>query len=139
MIEAPPRRAEGTVRFDRQVVPMEPDMVEANVAELPEKTVRAERPRAFYGLMWETALRTGTLQRLRTPEDYRPGDRALQVRDKADKSRFGRELPLKEAARAILDAVCNKRGEGLIFGRHTTAVKRSGRRRSGPVPGRIRF
>jgi hypothetical protein len=40
----------------------------------------------------------------------------LVIRNEADKNRFGRELPLSEAARDALDSVCPK--SGSIFGRH---------------------
>ena len=41
-------------------------------------------------------LRPGTLQRLRAPDDYRPGSRFLRIRAEADKARYARELPLSE-------------------------------------------
>ena len=88
---------------------------------LPEttKAPRAPTPypvRDWYVVAWETALRPRTLAKLSAPDDYRRGATTLIIRDEADKSRFGRELPLSEAARAALDRVCPK--EGLLFGDH---------------------
>lgn len=40
----------------------------------------------------------------------------MLIRDEADKNRFGRELPLTEAARAALDHICPD--VGLLFGSH---------------------
>ena len=40
----------------------------------------------------------------------------LIIRDEVDKNRFGRELPLSDAARAAFDSVCPE--SDLIFGRH---------------------
>jgi integrase len=40
----------------------------------------------------------------------------LLIRDEVDKNRFGRELPLSEAARRALDQVCPDMG--LLFGSH---------------------
>jgi site-specific recombinase XerC len=71
-------------------------------------------PRAFYTVMWETGLRTGTIARLSVPEHYEPGRSALSVTDAIDKVRFGRELPLTSRARDVLDAVSPRRG--LVFG-----------------------
>jgi integrase len=47
---------------------------------------------------------------------YRPGNSTLLIRDEADKSRFGRELPLSDRARAALDRICPE--AGLLFGSH---------------------
>jgi hypothetical protein len=67
--------------------------------QLPEQTSapRAQVPylvRSWYVVAWETALRPRTLAKLRAPDDYRKGATTLIIRDEADKSRFGRELPL---------------------------------------------
>jgi integrase len=48
--------------------------------------------------------------------DYHRGATSLHIRDEIDKNRFGRELPLTDAARAALDSVCPT--SGLIFGAH---------------------
>ena len=91
------------------------------LAHLPEQTSapRAQVPypvRDWYVVAWETALRPRTLAKLRAPDDYRKGASTLLIRDEADKSRFGRELPLSDEARAALDRVCPK--AGLLFGDH---------------------
>jgi integrase len=74
------------------------------------------QPRAFFELMWETGLRTGTLARISVPEDYEHGRATLSIRNEIDKARFGRELPLSVRARQILDEVAPRRG--LVFGEH---------------------
>jgi integrase len=61
-------------------------------------------------------LRPQTIDQLRAPDDYRPGNRSLLIRDEVDKNRFGREVPLSAAARAALDQVCPE--VGLLFGSH---------------------
>ena len=68
-----------------------------------------------------------TLAKLRAPDDYRRGATTLIIRDEADKSRFGRELPLSEAARAAPDPVCPK--EGLLLGVTTVGCCCDERRR----------
>jgi hypothetical protein len=70
---------------------------------LPETTraPRAPQPypvRDWYVVAWETALRPRTLAKLCAPDDYREDAATLIIRDEADKSRFGRELPLSVAA-----------------------------------------
>jgi integrase len=72
--------------------------------------------RDWYVVAWETALRPRTLAKLSAPDDYRKGAATLLIRDEADKSCFGRELPLSDAARAALNRVCPK--AGLLFGDH---------------------
>jgi integrase len=95
--------------------------VAAIVARLPAywSAPRAPVPypvRARYIVAWETALRPRTIGKLAAPADYRPGATTLQIRDEVDKNRFGRELPISDAARAALDSVCP--ASGLIFGHH---------------------
>ena len=101
MIESPSRRSVGTTKFDRKVVELEPCEVEAILGQLPERTGHGGKPKAFYVAMWETGLRTATLQQLRVPDDYAKGRQTLVVRDEADKARFGRELPLSDRARTV--------------------------------------
>jgi integrase len=67
-------------------------------------------------MSWETALRPRTIAKLLAPTDYHRAATSLHIRDEIDKNRFGRELPLTDAARAALDSVCPP--AGLIFGAH---------------------
>jgi integrase len=123
-IETPGRRVIGTPvagARKRQFQVFTAKEVARIIAHLPEHTSapRARLPyavRAWYILAWETALRPRTLAKLRAPDDYRKGTATLVIRDEADKSRFGRELPLSDAARDALDGVCPE--VGLIFGDH---------------------
>jgi integrase/recombinase XerC len=112
---------------DRRVVELEAEEVAAILAHLPERGRGGSRPRAFYELMWETGLRTGTLARLSVPEDFERGRRVLTIRDEIDKARFGRELPLTARAVTVLDAVAPKRG--LVFGQRDLrdALRRAAR------------
>jgi site-specific recombinase XerD len=100
--------------------------ITAILAKLPEwtKPRRVSGPpfpvRARYELAWETALRPATLDKLLAPDDYQKGARRLLIRDAADKTRFGRELPLSSRARRALDSVIP--ASGLIFGKHDCRV-----------------
>jgi integrase/recombinase XerC len=126
-VASPPARAQGHAVHDRRVVELEAEEVAAILAHLPERGRGGSRPRAFYELMWETGLRTGTLARLSVPEDFERGRRVLTIRDEIDKARFGRELPLTARAVTVLDAVAPKRG--LVFGQRDLrdALRRAAR------------
>jgi integrase len=87
--------------------------MDAVVRALPERTRDGQSFRAYFEIMRETGLRPGTPQRLRAPEDYRPGSQFLRIRAEADKARYARELPLSERAREVLDKVCPN--EGILF------------------------
>ena len=114
-VMSPPTRAKGHTVHDRRVVELEPEEVQAILSNLAERTRHGSRPRAFYELMWETGLRSGTLERLSVPEDFEVGRPVLAIRDEIDKARFGRELPLTSRARTVLDSVAPRRG--LVFGK----------------------
>jgi integrase len=91
------------------------------IANLPEqapiKSTGEKIPvRARFQVAWETSLRPATLDKLRVPENYRPGAACLTITDRVDKNRFRRELPISEAARKALDSVCP--AAGVIFGAH---------------------
>jgi integrase len=126
-VPSPPARAQGHAVHDRRVVELEAEEVAAILAHLPERGRGGSRPRAFYELMWETGLRTGTLARLSVPEDFERGRRVLTIRDEIDKARFGRELPLTARAVTVLDAIAPKRG--LVFGQRDLrdALRRAAR------------
>lgn len=120
MAEAPavrsiPKRATGTPAAEQRRIDLTPELAEAIIAALPERTAKGNRARAFYAFMWETGLRRSTLWALRAPDDYQPGRQTLRIRKEADKSRYERELPLSPAARQVLDAVCPE--VGAIFPR----------------------
>jgi integrase len=119
----PPRRAVGTpYKVRRRGKPTELDIDEVRklINSLDEWSAsRRVKPfpiRARFILEFETTLRPATLSELSVPENYQPGARGLTITDEIDKSRFGRELPLTEEARAALDAVCPE--QGVIFGEH---------------------
>lgn len=114
-IPNPPTKAAGKNPSPKIRVELTPDQIEVFIAALPVRTKRGKHPaRAFARVMWETGLRYSTLTGIRTPEDYRRGDEALQIRAEIDKARFGRRLPLSQAAREALDEACPD--VGLIFG-----------------------
>ena len=72
--------------------------------------------RKRFVVAWETGLRPATLNEIGAPIDYHRGATELVLRDEIDKVRYGRKLPLTEAARAALDSITPD--VGLIFGRH---------------------
>jgi len=110
-----PRRATGTAHPSgrRKRIVLSPEEMDAIVAALPERTRDGHPCQAYFAIMRETGLRPGTLQRLRAPDDYRPGAPFLKIRAEADKARYEREVPLTARAREVLDEVCPN--EGLIF------------------------
>jgi integrase/recombinase XerC len=110
-----PRRATGTAHPSgrRKRIVLSPQEMDAIVGALPERTRDGHPCRAYFAVMRETGLRPGTLQRLRAPDDYRPGAPFLKIRAEADKARYEREVPLTVRAREVLDEICLD--EGLIF------------------------
>jgi len=110
-----PRRATGTAHPSgrRKRIDLSPEEMDAIVRALPTRTRDGQPLRGYFELMRETGLRPGTLQRLRAPDDYRPGSQFLRIRAEADKARYARELPLSERAREVLDDVCTD--EGILF------------------------
>lgn len=123
-IETPGRRVLGTsVPNARKKIALifTVDEIAAIISNLPEywSAPRAREPypvRARYIVAWKTALWPQTLGKIASPTDYRKGATTLVNRNEVDKNRFGRELPLSDAARQALDGVCPT--SGLIFGRH---------------------
>lgn len=118
-ITSPARTATGT-EYDggkrkKVRVELSEEEVERILAALPERTRKKLPARAYFVTMYETTLRRETLFSLKSPGDYAKGRTTLRIRDEADKARFGREVPLSDAARAALDSVCPE--EGLIFPR----------------------
>jgi site-specific recombinase XerC len=110
-----PRRATGTAHPSgrRKRIDLSPEEMDAIVRALPTQTRDGQPLRAYFEIMRETGLRPGTLQRLRAPDDYRPGSRFLRIRAEADKARYAREVPLTARAREVLDAACP--AEGILF------------------------
>lgn len=119
-----PVRAQGTpyaVRRRGKATELSPEESRKIVDALTEWSSARGSQRAFpirdrFVVSRETALRPATLNKLSAPEHYSRGRETLTITDSIDKARFGRELPLSEAARAALDRVVPERG--LIFGRH---------------------
>ena len=108
----------GTRKAEHLAVP--PDVAQAVLGALPEWSSQRHpdrfRVRAYFCVLWETGLRPSTVQRLRVPEHYRAGATHLAIADEIDKARFGRKLPLTDAARAALDGACPE--SGPLFGEH---------------------
>jgi integrase len=119
-----PRRATGTAFRTRRrgkATELSPEECEALIASLPQRSrprgdVGSYPIRARFIVAHETALRPATLDALSVPEHYSRGLKQLVITDEIDKARFGRVLPLTDAARRALDSVA--RGPGLIFGAH---------------------
>jgi len=118
-----PKRATGTPHSQRRrgaATNLSPEECRALIAQLPEwssnKVGKKPHPlRARFIVAHETSLRPATLDALRVPEHYARGASTLIITDDIDKARFGREVPLSEAAKAALESVCRP---GLLFGRH---------------------
>lgn len=104
---------------------LSPEQVQAVLAALPEWSTGGNgrhagqaryAVRARWIVAYETGLRPSTIDKLSAPGNYSRGATELVIDDDEDKARFGRVLPLTEAARAALDSVCPR--EGLLFGEH---------------------
>lgn len=97
-----------------------PAQVKALLAALPVTSTSKRTPpfpiRDRFVVAYETGLRPGTLDALSVPEHYQKGAETLLLTDDADKIRWGRELPLSNAARAALDRCAP--AQGAIFGEH---------------------
>jgi integrase len=122
------------VRRRVAAVELSPEQTLALIAALPEwSTSRKVTPFAVRGrfeVAYETSLRPSTLDRIEAPDHYRAGESLLRLSDDTDKARWGRDVPLTERARAALDAVLARHGEGYtgpIFGEHdyTTHIRRA--------------
>lgn len=128
VIKPPHARATGTPdrkrNPKREPTPLEPEEIERVLEQLQRETRRGGRPWAYHVVMWETALRHGTLAELEAPGDYHRRRKTLRIRAEIDKARTERELPITARARAALDSVCPKR-RGLLFGprRYREALK----------------
>lgn len=100
-----------------------PNDIRRVLAALPEcsKLVRGKRLviRDRFVVAYETSLRPRTIGSISVPEHYTRGSVSLVITDDIDKVRFGRTVPLTDAARAALDAHCPE--EGVIFGEHDFA------------------
>lgn len=122
-LPALPRRAPGTPFAQRRrglATQLSPEECRALIEALPVwSTPRHNRPafivRARFVVAYETTLRPATLDALSAPEHYSKGAATLRIADEIDKARFGRDVPLTDAARTALDSVA---GAGLLFGDH---------------------
>lgn len=128
-VEVPrlPKRALGTpwAKRRRKGAPeLSPEHIRAVLREWPEWSsacqLDAEQypARARFHVQYETGLRSSTVDRLRVPEHYSPGQSFLRLTPDIDKARFGREVPLTKRARRILDYLIRKLGpnfEGPLF------------------------
>lgn len=133
-----PPKAKGKRVGPQRVKPVEitPDEARRIIEKLPEhsKTIDGRKwpIRDRFAFMWETALRPASISRLRVPEHWRPGQRAVELEDEDDKGRFGRTVDLTPMAIAILRRQAPK--SGPIFGDHcfTKALKAAARAVLGP-------
>ena len=118
VLEAVPEYRAPKITSDFSPLCLEAAQVDRILAALPVKATTGRHAgkhvRARFVFAWETALRPGTIERLRV-DDYDRAQKRLRVRDSIDKARFGRDLPLSERARRALEAVAPS--SGLIFGR----------------------
>ena len=86
------------------------------ISRLPDKSPTGFWVRARFELMYETGLRSTTIDALSVPEHYSRGSRSLRITDEIDKEGLARSVPLSDRARAILMRCAPKKG--LIFGEH---------------------
>jgi site-specific recombinase XerD len=101
---------------DHQPICLTREQMEQLLAELPERTrIKKSPARAWFVVMWATSFRKGTMARLRW-EDVDLKARTITVRASADKKKYGRTVPLTEAAVQALKALSP--GIGLVFGTH---------------------
>jgi integrase len=96
------------------------EQARAIIDQLPEWSKRKTNRypvRAFFELAYETGLRPySTLAKLEVPRHYTKGAKVLTITEDIDKAKFARQVPLSEASRRWLDAVCP--ASGVIFGKH---------------------
>ncbi len=125
-VEVPPvpKRATGTafaVRRRSAAIEISPEEVEAVIAALPtwstSKKVDRFPIRARFIVAYETGLRPSTLDRMKSPLNYRFGSKTIKITADLDKSRWVRDVPITDRARRALDEVVPEDG-GLIFGKH---------------------
>lgn len=109
-----PKHAAGTaceVRRRVAALPITREQVEAFLAALPETSELSENRGDVYPIrdrfvvQYETSLRPSSIDRLRVPDHYQPGESMLRLSDDTDKARWGRDVPLTPRARAALDRV----------------------------------
>lgn len=109
-----PRHSAGTACETRRrvaAVPLTREQVEAFLAALPETSESSENRSAVFPIrdrfivQYETGLRPSSLDRLRAPDHYRPGEAMLRLSDDTDKARWGRDVPLTPRAAEALDRV----------------------------------
>lgn len=90
----------------RRATVLTPDQVERLLRALPERGERHKaHVRAFFRVLWETALRESTVFALEAPLHYRKGAKRLFVTREIDKAFDERHLALTPAARKALDLV----------------------------------
>jgi integrase len=123
-----PKRALGVYYAKRRrkaASELSPEQVRAVLRELPEWASTSHQDaeqyavRARFLILYETGLRPSTIDRLRVPEHYAPGQHVLHLTPDVDKARFGRDVPLTKRARRILNYLVRKLGpdlHGPIFG-----------------------
>jgi integrase len=125
LVRSPPARATGQADTKRahkdRPTELSPADIQRIIAFLPELSEGRFGKRRFpvkarFIVAWETGLRPSTLDQIEAPTDYHRGATELVIRDEIDKARFGRTVPLSDAARAALDSVTPE--VGAIFGRH---------------------
>lgn len=111
-----PKRAMGTRHKQARrgpVVELTPAEARALLAALPVSGRKGYPVRARFRLLYETGLRSETINRLSVPEHWRPGAQELHIPAALDKVRAGRPVPLTAAAARALASAAPKRG--LVF------------------------
>lgn len=97
-----------------------PREVWAVICALPAKSGRdGYWVRARCAFVYETGLRTSTVDRLSVPEHWAPGETELRITDDIDKEGAARDVPLSDLALLILEGCAPQRG--VIFGAHKYA------------------
>lgn len=118
-----PRRAAGTPHPQRRrgkPTDLAPEECRAIISVMPAwSTPRGGRPpfpvQPRFIVAHELGFRPATMDGLSQPEHWSPGESRVRVTDEIDKARFGREVPLTQAAQDALESVARP---GLLFGCH---------------------
>lgn len=118
-----PRRAAGTPHPQRRrgkPTDLTPEECRAIIECMPPwSTPRGGRPpfpvRSRFIVAHELGLRPATMDGLAQPDHWSTGEGRVRITDEIDKARFGREVPLTQAAQDALESVARP---GLLFGSH---------------------
>lgn len=109
----PPKLSEAATRKAILRLPM----MSARVSKADRRRF-VVRPR--FVVAYETGLRPATLDALRVPEHWAPGECEIRIEDAIDKVRYGRTIGITKRAAEALEWTVRELGiaSGLIFGKH---------------------